>query len=441
MPGSIVINPAVMEDKRDAHAVAWDEALRLWMEDTAFEPMFDITPEQENFFRGTAYAEGEGTSAEKGGNVLDPDSWGGSDGKATMRADTRTDAELYPKRELRSTLPTLLETANAAVGNQIPSDNPAVNLANQLIAGAATFGTAKTLSPGGTPKVTYDTPARTKTGTPVYPGWKNSVSALPMERGLTVGTAKWAERVASIGELESLRKEGVLIPKNAPGEGRGGRSQDKKMWSLTNREVTDPKPGSVKFRVPANLLDPDKMVPEHMIDVQHNSADVLAELAAISAKAHGGKHPFVGADGSMPTADHPLQIDRQGNVHLTRVAGSTAGFTKGWVDAGGAKALTDTSIYAKGPGIPTSWYPGWAGASGGAGAGSGRKHIGEFVIPVADLLEMARAGNATVGNVGWGEGEIILNPSAAKPYLKAYKISAPPKASAFKGLPEEINVP
>lgn len=75
MPGSIVINPSVFEDKRDALAVAWDEALRLFMEDTKFEPEFEITPEQEKFFRGTAYAEGEGTSAEKGGDVSAVDAW------------------------------------------------------------------------------------------------------------------------------------------------------------------------------------------------------------------------------------------------------------------------------------------------------------------------------------------------------------------------------
>ncbi len=441
MPGVIKINPDVMNDKRDALAVAWNEALRILMEDIGFDPQFQITPEQEAFFRGTAYAEGDGTSAEKGGNVLDPDSWGGSGGRLIIRADTRTYRELHPLRELRSTIPTPSEALDAAVGNQIPSDNPAVNFINRFIAGAGKFGRARAVSPGGVPRVTYDTPARTKTGAPVYPGWKNTTGTIPGERGVTRGNAKWAERVASVAELKSLRKEGVLIPKYAPGEGSGSRRQDKKMWSLTNRGVTEPKPGTVKFRVPANLIDPDKMVPEPMIDVHHNRADVLAELASISSKAHGGKHPFVGVDGAIPAVDYPLQIDSQGNVHLTRVAGSTAGFTKGWVNAGGAKALTDTSVYAKGPGIPTSWYPGWAGASGGAGAGSGRKHIGEFVIPVADLLEMARAGNATIGNVGWGEGEIVLNPSAAKPYLKAYKISAPPKASAFEGLPDEIIIP
>lgn len=160
MPGVIKINPDLFSDKRDAHAVAWDEALRLFMEDTGFDPEFDITPEQEEFFRGTAYAEGEGTSAEKGGNVLgklDPATWGDPGGKVTIRADTRTYRDLHPLKELRSTAPTPLEAANAAVGNQIPSDNPAVNLVNQFIAGVGTFGAARAMSPGGTPRVLRET--------------------------------------------------------------------------------------------------------------------------------------------------------------------------------------------------------------------------------------------------------------------------------------------
>lgn len=56
MPGSIIINPSVFTDKRDAFAVAVNEALRLWMEDYEFTPEFDITPEQEEFFKDTAYA-------------------------------------------------------------------------------------------------------------------------------------------------------------------------------------------------------------------------------------------------------------------------------------------------------------------------------------------------------------------------------------------------
>jgi hypothetical protein len=57
MPGKIVINPEVLQDKRDAMAVAWNEGLRLLMEDTKFMPAFEPTAEQRKFFSNTAYAE------------------------------------------------------------------------------------------------------------------------------------------------------------------------------------------------------------------------------------------------------------------------------------------------------------------------------------------------------------------------------------------------
>jgi GH24 family phage-related lysozyme (muramidase) len=56
MPGVIKISPAVLTDKRDAMGVVVDEALRLFMEDTGFEPEFDVPQEQLDFFSKTAYA-------------------------------------------------------------------------------------------------------------------------------------------------------------------------------------------------------------------------------------------------------------------------------------------------------------------------------------------------------------------------------------------------
>lgn len=53
----IKINPAVMSDKRDAMATAWNEGLRLWIEDNGFEPQFEFTPEQQTFFAKTAYSQ------------------------------------------------------------------------------------------------------------------------------------------------------------------------------------------------------------------------------------------------------------------------------------------------------------------------------------------------------------------------------------------------
>lgn len=55
----IVINPAVMEDRRDAMAVAWNEGLRAWMEMNGFEPKAEPTEKQRAFFEGTAYADDE----------------------------------------------------------------------------------------------------------------------------------------------------------------------------------------------------------------------------------------------------------------------------------------------------------------------------------------------------------------------------------------------
>lgn len=55
----IVINPRVFNDKRDAVCVAWNEALRIVMEDMSFDPVAEPTEEQRKFFSNTAYANDE----------------------------------------------------------------------------------------------------------------------------------------------------------------------------------------------------------------------------------------------------------------------------------------------------------------------------------------------------------------------------------------------
>lgn len=55
----IVINPEVFQDKRDALAVAWNEGLRVFMEEHSFVPKFTVTQKQEEFFADTAYASDE----------------------------------------------------------------------------------------------------------------------------------------------------------------------------------------------------------------------------------------------------------------------------------------------------------------------------------------------------------------------------------------------
>ncbi len=58
MPAGVIkINPAVFDDPRSARAVAWNEALRLWMEDNGYEPRTRPTPEQQAVLADTAYAD------------------------------------------------------------------------------------------------------------------------------------------------------------------------------------------------------------------------------------------------------------------------------------------------------------------------------------------------------------------------------------------------
>lgn len=159
MPGTVKINPSVFTDKRDAVAVAVNEALRIFMEDSKFVPNFEVTPAQLAFFKDTAYnpaRNGEAADDVKGGNVIDPLLGLGAVSPrpaGLYAAPSPTDAQLYPKTGLRSTIPTPLEAANEATGNQIPSDNAAVNLVNQFIAGAGTFGSNRKGSNAGGPIV------------------------------------------------------------------------------------------------------------------------------------------------------------------------------------------------------------------------------------------------------------------------------------------------
>lgn len=55
----IVINPQVFNDKRDALCVAFNEALRIVMEETGFDPVSEPTDAQREFFADTAYADDE----------------------------------------------------------------------------------------------------------------------------------------------------------------------------------------------------------------------------------------------------------------------------------------------------------------------------------------------------------------------------------------------
>lgn len=55
----IVINPSTFRNKKDALCVAWNERLRIWMEDNDFRPRSEPTQEQREFFSDTPYGNDE----------------------------------------------------------------------------------------------------------------------------------------------------------------------------------------------------------------------------------------------------------------------------------------------------------------------------------------------------------------------------------------------
>lgn len=55
----IIINPKVFTDKRDALCVAWNEAIRVFMEANGYEPQSEPTEAQRRFFADTPYADDE----------------------------------------------------------------------------------------------------------------------------------------------------------------------------------------------------------------------------------------------------------------------------------------------------------------------------------------------------------------------------------------------
>lgn len=55
----IVINPSTFRNRKDALCVAWNERLRIWMEQQDFKPRSEPTPEQRDFFADTPYANDE----------------------------------------------------------------------------------------------------------------------------------------------------------------------------------------------------------------------------------------------------------------------------------------------------------------------------------------------------------------------------------------------
>jgi hypothetical protein len=143
--------------------------------------------------------------------------------------------------------------------------------------------------------------------------------------------------------------------------------------------------------------------------------NILQKVGIFSNDLLGGNHPAVPdiglADGTF-AGSGKLNMDEEGNVVLTRVADNEDHLTKDWTDVG-VKEMIDTSVYhGGGAGLPTSGFARWTDSFG-----RGRKDgvVGTFRIPAKVFLEMVKRGDAVLGNIG--EGEIVLNPAAAKQYL------------------------
>lgn len=231
MSGVIKINPSVYADRRDAAAVAWNEALRLFMEDEGFTPEFDVTPEQMEFFKGTAYAGGdEGTdqSAERGGNVLgppDPVSWGLPPEGPAMRAETgaetrrRTYVEPASMRA-RDRAPTTDEIIGVRA-----SGNAVVDTVNRAVGAAVTFGPAGAAALGGAPAG----------------GWRDVVETA----GASVARSREPARV-TVGKTMTARE--ILAPEYAAG---GADLEAQVMKAVAYRKANR----GVRFTQTLGLLD------------------------------------------------------------------------------------------------------------------------------------------------------------------------------------------
>lgn len=114
-------------------------------------------------------AEENATRTKSGGVLgkLDPATWGGGDGRVSIRADTRSYRETHPLKPLRSSID--VPTMDQIVGVQA-SGNPVVDTVNRIVGAAATFGPAVA--------------AATATRGVVTPGWGGLAEAAGATAGV-----------------------------------------------------------------------------------------------------------------------------------------------------------------------------------------------------------------------------------------------------------------
>ena len=233
MPGVIKINPDVMNDKRDALAVAWNEGLRILMEDIGFDPQFEITPEQESFFAGTAYAEGGGgVAAEKGtaGQEVPAQEQGLNDPRRVQSAESGGDVMVTvgrgedPQKRLAQTKAIVAES-QALVDKATPWFMRPGKVASRI-----TLRRYQGTDPSGKPVYSEVRPVdQTVSAPPIYSEVRSvdkMVSAPPTAAGrlqntLSTLTARASEVVPAVKEAAILMSEARQNIERAAGAARG----------------------------------------------------------------------------------------------------------------------------------------------------------------------------------------------------------------------------
>lgn len=157
-----------------------------------------------------------------------------------------------------------------------------------------------------------------------------------------------------------------------------------------------------------NAANKPKLPPEQQL---------LRDIADLQQKIEPNHHSVGGItpEGLFGGLNEKLNIDKNGNVVLTRIAMYEDHLTKGWVDVGKQELLDTTLSHGGGRGLPTSGISKWSDQFG-SGYNGPERAVGSFVIPQKDFLQGIKDSNVYLGNLG--EGEFVLNPKWAKDYLK-----------------------
>lgn len=140
------------------------------------------------------------------------------------------------------------------------------------------------------------------------------------------------------------------------------------------------------------LLDIAKIQKE--VDPTHHSVDSITD-----------KGLFGGTNSS-------INLDKNGNVVLTRITANENQLGKNWKNIGYSELVETSLFHGGGGGLPTSGFNNWTDQFG---SGISNRLVSTFNIPQQDFLEGVRSKNIVLGNIG--EGEFVLNPKWAKDYL------------------------